>query len=103
MTPCLKCGRDFDDNDTKVEPVSISGSIMGDEYTDSYYFCKSCSLYTKMVYYDKFLGEGDSSAHGPLSKEEGDKRVRLIRKCSTPWDKTCDCAAHRAYFGDSPD
>ena len=83
--------------------ASISGGIMGDEYTDSYFFCTNCNVYTVEVYYDRFLGEGESSLKGPISKDEGDKYVRLIAECSEPWNKNCRCAAHRSYFNDTLD
>ena len=62
--------------------ASISGGIMGDEYIESYYFCKSCGVYTLEVYHDRFLGEEDVSVRGPLPKAQGDAKVELIRQCS---------------------
>jgi hypothetical protein len=95
---CAKCGKDLDGRDRNGRAASISGSIMGDEYTDSYYFCEGCGVYTVEIYRDSFLGEGEVTRRGPLSKEEGDEKVRLIGECSEPWDKKCRCSAHLAYF-----
>ena len=103
MIQCAKCGKKLDNSSGGGPVAAISGSIMGDEDTDSYYFCEDCGVYTVEVYHDRFLGEGEISIRGPLSKEDGDARVRLIRECIDPWDKKCRCAAHRAYFGDSLD
>jgi hypothetical protein len=100
---CQQCGKSLC-TEGELEPVaSISGGIMGDEYTDSYFFCRDCNVYTVEAYCDRFLGEEESSFRGPISKEEGDKYVRLIAECSEPWDKKCRCAAHRSYFSDSLD
>ncbi|MCL5269399.1 MAG: hypothetical protein M1457_02330 [bacterium] len=83
--------------------ASISGSIMGDEYIETYYYCAECGVYTVEVCHDRFLGEEEVSVQGPVSKTEGDEKVALIRRCSRPWDKKCRCKAHRTYFGDSLD
>jgi hypothetical protein len=76
---------------------------MGDEWAETYFFCKECCVYTVEIYRDAFLGGENASAKGPLSKEEGDIKVRLIKECAEPWDKNCRCQAHRIYFGDSLD
>jgi len=78
---------------------------MGDEYIESYYFCPSCQVYTVEVARDRFDGDGEMSGniYGPISKEKGDEKVALIRKCDRPYDKKCRCEAHRAYFGASLD
>jgi len=103
MVQCAKCGRELDGKEGGDRVVSISGSIMGDECIESYYLCKNCCVYTVEVYWDCFLGDEEVSTRGPLSKEEGDEMVRLIRGCQEPWDKKCRCDAHRGYFGDSLD
>src|SRR5512137_76845 len=95
MIRCSQCGRQFDKEELLA---SISGSVMGDEYTDSYYFCSQCEVYTVEIYHDRFLGEDDVSIRGPVSKSEGDAKVELIRQCPEPWDKKCRCEAHRSYF-----
>ena len=77
---------------------SISGSIMGDEYTESYYFCSKCQVYTVEIYHDRFLGEEEILVRGPVSKPEGDAMVELTKQCSEPWNKKCRCEAHRSYF-----
>jgi len=93
MTQCSQCGMPF------TKPVaSISGSIMGDVDTDSYYFCDQCAVYTVEVCHDRFLGEETVSVHGPVAKPDGDAKVELIRRCSEPWNKKCRCDAHREYF-----
>jgi len=78
--------------------ASISGSIMGDEYTDSYYFCSKCQVYTLQEHHDRFLGDDDTRVRGPISRDEGDHLVKLIRQCPRPWDKKCRCPAHLEYF-----
>jgi hypothetical protein len=98
MVRCVQCGKELDGEGAKGSVASISGSIMGDEYSDSYYFCEQCTLYTVKLYHDRFLGEDEVSIKGPLSKAEGDEKVHLIGECSEPWNKKCRCPAHRAYF-----
>jgi len=76
---------------------------MGDECTESYYYCASCGVYTKEVYFDYFSGGESSSVYGPIEKEAGDFKVALIKGCAEPWDKKCRCAAHQSYFEGSLD
>jgi hypothetical protein len=95
---CSQCGREFDGKDITQRVASVSGSIMGDEQIESYFFCHQCGVYTVEVYCDRFLGEEEVSARGPISKQEGDAKVALIGECAEPWNKKCRCAAHRTYF-----
>lgn len=97
---CKKCGKPL----TSGEFVAaMSGSIMGDEYTDSYFFCPGCGVYTVLHWRDNFTGVETVSASGPLLRQVGDRQVELIKKCDRPWDKKCRCSAHRAFFGNSLD
>jgi hypothetical protein len=97
---CIQCNREF----LKEEHIAaISGGIMGDEYTDSYYLCPVCRVYTKASWRDDFTGSETMNLSGPISEQEGNERVALIKKCSDPWDKKCRCAAHREYFNDALD
>lgn len=97
---CMQCNRSFLDEE---RVASMSGSIMGDEHTDSYYLCPLCDVYTVVSWWDNFTGVESRSLSGPLSKQEGDARIELIRQCSAPWDKKCRCEAHRRYFNDTLD
>jgi hypothetical protein len=36
---CLHCGRNFAEDGAERPVASISGSIMGDEYMESYFLC----------------------------------------------------------------
>ena len=97
---CIQCKRPF----SPEKPIaSISGSIMGDEHTDAYFLCPVCGVYTVVSWWDNFTGDETMSLSGPLSKQEGDERVELIRQCSEPWDKKCRCEAHLAYFNGTLD
>ena len=98
MIRCSKCGRELDRKVMDRSVASISGSIMGDEYTESFFFCSQCEVYTLEIYHDRFLGDDDVFVRGPISKAEGDAKVELIRQCSEPWDKKCRCQAHIKYF-----
>jgi len=93
---CSRCHNPF----AEEKPVaSISGRIMGDECTDCYYWCAACEVYTVRLYRDVFCGEETSHESEPISKEEGERRLQLIRSCAEPWDGRCRCEGHRAYFG----
>ena len=103
MISCRKCGKDFKREKNGERSVSISGSIMGDECIESYYFCNECQVYTVEVYFDYFSGEEVSNIYGPMTREEGDAKVALIRQCQQPWNKKCRCTAHQTYFNGSLD
>ena len=92
---CIQCKKAFLDADWVA---SISGSIMGDEHTDTYFLCPVCGVYTIASCWDNFTGVETMNSTGPVSREEGDRRVALIRQCSTPWNKKCRCKAHCTYF-----
>ena len=97
---CIKCKREF----LKEELVAaISGSIMGDEHTDSYYLCPVCRVYTLASRWDDFTGVETMNLSGPISEQQGNERVALIKKCNAPWDKHCRCEAHLEYFNNTLD
>jgi hypothetical protein len=98
MIRCSKCGRDFDRQGVDKPLACISGGIMGDEYTESFFFCGQCEVYTVEIYHDRFLGDDDVFVRGPILRAEGDAKVELIRQCPEPWDKKCRCRAHMSYF-----
>lgn len=97
---CLKCKRTFEKEDLLA---SMSGSIMGDEYTDVYFLCPVCRVFTVAHWRDNFTGTETMEVSGPVEENAGMKRVRLIRQCPEPWDKKCRCEAHIEYFGNSLD
>jgi hypothetical protein len=98
MVCCSRCSRVFDIRNESEFRASISGSIAGDECIESYYYCDSCGVYTKEIFWDRFMGEESVYVQGPIDKADGDANVTLIGKCSEPWDKRCRCPAHTAYF-----
>ncbi len=98
MIRCSRCGEALEGKPGGQRVASISGSVMGDEYIDSYYFCKQCEVYTVEIYRDRFLGEEEVSVRGPVARQEGDMKAKLIKECSQPWNKKCRCEAHRSYF-----
>ena len=103
MIRCAQCGRELGGQGTQDRVASMSGSIMGDEYIESYFLCRECGVYTVEHYHDRFLGEESVSVSGPVPKAEGDAKVELIGQCSEPWNKKCRCRAHQSYFGKSLD
>jgi hypothetical protein len=93
---CSLCGREFE----KDEPVAcISGRIMGDECTDSYYWCEACNVYIIRLCRDVFVGPEAARNSEPIPREEGERRLKLIRTCKEPHDARCRCDGHREYFG----
>jgi hypothetical protein len=97
---CTQCNRIFVTEDLVA---SISGSIMGDEHTDSYYRCSGCGAYTVASWWDNFTGIETMSLTGPVAEHDGNERVELIERCSRPWEKKCRCEAHRKYFNEALD
>ncbi len=97
---CIQCDKEFSQEDRLA---AISGSIMGDEYTDVYWLCPVCRVFTVAKWRDNFTGIETMNASGPIEEQEGMKRIELIRQCSRPWAKKCRCAAHRSYFNDTLD
>lgn len=97
---CTQCARPFLAED---RVASMSGSILGDEHTDSYFLCPSCGFYTVASWWDNFTGTETMTLSGPVPGEEGNARIELIRQCSQPWEKRCRCEAHRTYFNDTLD
>jgi hypothetical protein len=100
---CKQCGRKLDGENTNARVVSMSGSIMGDECTDTYYLCPDCDVYTVEQYWDYFSGGESASEQGPVARADGDDAVASIRQCAEPWNKKCRCPSHRAHFGGSLD
>ena len=103
MVKCLKCQAELTETKERGRVTSISGGIMGDEYTETYFLCDRCGVYTVEVVYEPFLGDEKISYQGPLPREKGDAAVSLIKQCSEPWNKKCRCQAHVAYFGNALD
>ncbi len=103
MIRCAQCQREFSAPEYKERVAGISGSIMGDEYTETYFFCAECGVYTVEYCHDRFCDEESVSVSGPVPKSQGDAQVEIIRQCPEPWNKHCRCRAHRAYFGESLD
>ncbi len=97
---CIQCNRAFSEED---RVASISGSMMGDEYTDVYYLCPICRVFTVANWRDNFTGIETMVTSGPIDERTGMARIELIRRCSRPWDKKCRCPAHREYFNDALD
>jgi len=103
MVRCSGCGKEFDKEGEGRRVASISGSIMGDEYTESYFYCGPCGVYTVLIVRDCFLDEESVFCRGPVTKAEGDAKIALINRCAEPWDKKCRCGAHREYFDNQLD
>lgn len=93
---CVRCRKEFEEKD---RAASISGRIMGDDCTDSYYWCSVCGVYTLRMLREIFAGPDTESAGSLIEKEEGERRLEIIRRCAEPWNERCRCEAHREYFG----
>ncbi len=103
MVQCAQCQKEFTGPEYQERVASIAGSIMGDEYVATYFFCPACGVYTIEYYHDRFCDEESVSVSGPVPKSQGDAKVELLRQCPEPWNKGCRCPAHLAHFGDSLD
>jgi hypothetical protein len=103
MVRCLQCGDELPQEKEGRCAASISGSIMGDEYTESYVLCERCGVYTVEVCYEPFLGDEEVRCEGPVPRENGDAAVNLIRQCPEPWNKKCRCQAHITHFNGALD
>jgi hypothetical protein len=97
---CLTCKREFTESDGPGAGISIS--VTGDEYIYTYVYCSDCDLYTVECYYDCFLGESEISFFS-VSKDVGDKAIKLIRACPGPFDKNCTCPSHKAMYYGTPE
>jgi hypothetical protein len=72
---CIQCRRPFLKEDYIA---SISGSIMGDEYTDSSCLCPVFRVYTMVSRRDNFTGVKSMNLYEPIEKQKGNARVELI-------------------------
>jgi len=68
MIECGRCGKPRGEGEERSPTASISGSIMGDEYTESWYYCPGCQMYTLEDYRDRFSGEDKVSVRDPIDK-----------------------------------
>ena len=73
---------------------------MGDDCTDIFYWCGAGGVYTVRLIREVFAGPETEHESEPIPKDEGDRRITLIRRCPEPYDGRCRCDGHRAYFGD---
>ena len=92
---CSSCKRDLGDFSSRAAVISVER--LGDEYTESYFYCDRCECWTVELYIDRFLGEETSRVDGPIPKDKGDKLVELIRQCPDPTDKHCKCKIHQTW------
>jgi hypothetical protein len=92
---CSKCTNYL--GEMKQREAFIAVEVMGDEYIYSYWLCKNCGHYTIEVYHDRFMGEDDCRTQGPIEPDKGHETVKLMKSCSNPGDKRCDCKAHQHF------
>jgi hypothetical protein len=100
---CSRCGRELPGGKQGARQASICGSVMGDEYIESYYYCEQCLVYTREIYHDRFAGDDTVSVQGPIEKSKGEDLIAVIRRCPDPMNKRCRCEAHMEYFGTALD
>jgi hypothetical protein len=103
MVRCLQCGIEIPPTSKGRCAAAISGGIMGDEYTESYFYCERCGAYTVEVCYEPFMGDEEVTYRGPVRAGEGEAAVGLIKQCAEPWNKKCRCPAHMTYFNGALD
>ena len=100
---CSKCGQAIGSGNIDARVAFICGSVMGDEYIESYFFCERCQMYTVEIYHDRFSGEDSVATRGPVEREEAEEQIAIIRRCPEPDNKRCRCEAHMEYFGGALD
>lgn len=81
---CSRCGSDLGPDGPGQRIASISGSILGDECTETWYHCSGCNAYTVEIYWDVFLGEDSVSIRGPIAREDGNGQIALIHSAPPP-------------------
>lgn len=91
---CSQCGKALD---MTARAAGISVFQQGDERIDSWFWCVDCGVWTLEEYLDVFIGESRITVRGPIRREAGEKRIGIIQRCPTPFDKWCECEAHREY------
>jgi hypothetical protein len=84
MIECSKCGKPLGEGEHKRPVAAMSGSIMGDEYTESWYFCPDCQVYSLENHRDRFLGEEEVSVRDPIDKATGDAKVASFASAIHP-------------------
>jgi hypothetical protein len=89
---CIRCKADLG----RKPRAAIAIMVGGDERIQSWFWCDGCAVYTGEDFHDRFLGDSDAHAFGPIAKAEGDRIVALVAACPNPQNKYCDCASHRA-------
>ena len=94
---CKSCKKDLGGAEGRV--AFICAEVMGDEYIESYWYCRSCKMYMTVNLRDPFHGDISESGGGQLPKKKGDRLVDLIRKCPDPSDERCQCEAHMEMRG----
>lgn len=90
---CAGCNHEFEEQAVRQAGIAVFGQ--GDEYIYSYFRCGGCHRYTVRVYCDSFTGDASISFLPPVSREQGERAVAVIRACPDPMNKFCDCPAHR--------
>ncbi len=92
---CSSCNRDLGDFNNRAAMISVEQ--LGDEYTESYFYCDRCQCWTMELHVDRFLGEETTHINGPIPKDKGDRLVELIRQCPDPTNKHCKCKIHQTW------
>ena len=92
---CVTCKSDL--GTWKERAAWLSYSVLGNEHTATYWFCKPCNVYTIEMDEDRFLGEESSWTVGPVRREEGDATVAKFKSCPDPGEKRCKCPIHQEF------
>jgi|WetSurMetagenome_2_1015567.scaffolds.fasta_scaffold73407_3 hypothetical protein len=95
MIACKQCQKPVKNHRVGL----INARIMGDSYTEAYFLCPDCGVYTLVIFRDSFTGGESMSLYGPLSRADGDAKLAVISRCPDPTDDRCECPAHHEYFG----
>lgn len=94
---CTACGAPLAKPPGRV--LGISVEVLGDEVGYAWRRCAACGAWTEERVRDRFLGPEERSVHGPIDDAAMQRLLALLPSCPAPWDKRCDCPAHRHMQG----
>jgi hypothetical protein len=80
--------------------ASMSGSILGDEFIESYFLCKKWWVYTVEIYQDRFSGEEKVSVQGPCPKPKVMPKSNLSGNAPSPGTRSAAALRTKPIWGD---
>jgi len=88
---CGRCGANL----SGARSVAIEFDFMGNEHSDRYTQCPKCRAWTVNASFEGFLTDTWQERAWTAADDRTAAFVALIERCPTPFDKRCNCEAHR--------